>query len=143
MKYENIKLVAPLDPCLFSDVAKEAADFLNPQHVEVGQDRNGKSKIKTFENKPTQIRKFYDELSNWQSRSQFMTKEEFLDVLPFIYMMKAKVAYAHGREHVSPNFLNLFSHIIEQVTDQKSLFHAKLFFEAVIGFRKAKEQLSK
>ena len=54
-------------------------------------------------------------------------------------MLKAKVAYAKGRGHVDENFVNVFNEIIKQIDSPQTLRHAKLFFEAMLGFRKANE----
>ena len=59
--------------------------------------------------------------------------------LPFIQMLKAKVAYAKGRKHVDDNFKVFFDKLIEEIKSPTSLKHAKLFFEAVLGFRKSFE----
>ena len=62
---------------------------------------------------------------------------KYVEIAPFIKMMKAKVAHAKGRGHVDDNFEKLFSHLISQITDVDSLKHAKLFMEAFMGFYKA------
>ncbi|MEH8028511.1 type III-A CRISPR-associated protein Csm2 [Gallibacterium anatis] len=107
---------------IFSDIAEEAArDIKNNRES----------------NKNTQLRKFYDELVLWNDRIQF-TKEDkrllFKELLPFIKMMKAKVAYAEGRKRVDSNFRNLFNHCIDQIKSPETLRDAKLFMEAVIGY---------
>ena len=55
-------------------------------------------------------------------------------------MLRAKVAYSQGRGHVDQNFVEVFNKIISEIKSPETLKHAKLFFEAVLGFRKAKEQ---
>lgn len=52
-------------------------------------------------------------------------------------MMRAKLAYAKGRQLINDAFYDIFSMCIDKVCDIESLKHCKLFFEAYLGFRKA------
>lgn len=112
----------PLSPELFANVAEKAALAV------AGDERNRK-------NKPSQIRKFYDELTMWQTKVQ-QKPEAFGDYLPFIKMLNAKVAYARGRELVDENFARLLEHCLSKVNSVETLNHCKLFFEAFLGFYK-------
>ena len=104
-------------------------------------------------NKPTQVRKFYDELCMWHDKVHMAKdKEKMLqDNLPFVRMMNAKIAYAKGRNQkedkrdpsvadrtglVDKNFVDLFGPCIRQVDSYKTLRNFKLFFEAFMGFYK-------
>lgn len=62
--------------------------------------------------------------------------KRFDEYRPFILMLNAKAAYAHGRELVDINFVKLLEHCLRQVTDAETLGYAKLFFEAFLGFYK-------
>lgn len=86
-------------------------------------------------NKPTQIRRFYDELVMWQGKVR-QQPEQFPEYLPFIRMLKAKVAYAHGRELVDGAFLDMLEQMVNYIDSEERLNTAKLFFEAFIGFYK-------
>ncbi len=93
-------------------------------------------------NKPTQLRRFYDELCLWHEKvnlggTQADKKQRYEELAPLIKMLKAKVAYAEGRKHVDKNFNKLFSHCIGEIKDAKTLAQCKLFFEAFMGFYKA------
>ena len=55
-------------------------------------------------------------------------------------MMNAKVAYSKGREHVDVCFEKMFTQLINQIKDPKTLKNAKLFMEAFLGFYKALEK---
>jgi CRISPR-associated protein Csm2 len=90
-------------------------------------------------NKPAQIRRFFDELCMWESKVA-QNPDRFGDYLPFIRMMNAKVAYAFGRKLVDDNFRALFQRCAEQIVDDKTLRHAKLFFEAFLGFYKVEKR---
>ncbi len=132
MDLNSIKLNGDTLPTnIFSDVAETAAHTLAYQ-------KNGKI---SDVNKSTQLRKFYDELVMWHDKVQRAAnpEEAYQQAAPFIQMLKAKAAYAKGRNHVDNNFTELFDRIISQIDNAQSLRHAKLFFEAVMGYRKAYE----
>lgn len=125
MYFEKIRL-GKLTPSIFSDIAEEAANSLKDR------DRN----------KSTQIRKFYDELVMWDEKiaTSSNQQEAYEQSAPFIHMIRAKVAYAKSRNHVNDEFEKLMTQIMSEVNSPETLHHAKLFFEAVIGFRKANEK---
>jgi CRISPR-associated protein Csm2 len=110
---------------IFSDIAEKAAGKVN--------DPSGKR------NKRAQLRRFYDELVMWNDSVQQAEKrdEKYNELVPFIKMLKAKVVYAKGREHVDETFKMFFSHCIDQITSAKTLKHCKLFMEAFMGYYKA------
>ena len=112
-----------LSPEIFGDIACEWAK-------KIGQ--NDKK------NNATQIRKYYDELVMWHEK--VMLNGDYENNAPFIKMMKAKVAYAHGRKKIGDDFLDMFNAIINQINSAETLKNAKLFFEAVLGFRKSLEK---
>ncbi|MBF0283838.1 MAG: type III-A CRISPR-associated protein Csm2 [Magnetococcales bacterium] len=115
----RIKFV-PLEADLFDGVAKQTAKTLSD---------NSKS------NKPTQLRRFYDEICLWAEKTD--DDETFRQSLPFIRMLNAKAAYALGRNKlVDQNFVTLMGHCLGQVNDAASLKLFKLFMEAVMGFYK-------
>ncbi|WGE91135.1 type III-A CRISPR-associated protein Csm2 [Actinobacillus genomosp. 1] len=126
----NIKFGTGRPDEIFSDIAQAAAQ---------------KIKSNANANKTTQLRKFYDELAMWNERVQFLKKAnereaKFKELLPFIKMLKAKVAYANGRKHVDNNFLNIFNDCIDEINSVDTLRDAKLFMEAVMGFCKLEEK---
>ncbi len=96
-------------------------------------------------NKPTQLRRFYDEIVMWENKASLLTaneedeqkrKEKFAEMLPFIKMINAKTAYAQGRKLVDKNYVTLINHCLNQVNDIKTMKHFKLFMEAFMGFYK-------
>lgn len=112
---------------IFSDIAQRAAQYIK-------ENKNV--------NKSTQLRKFYDELSMWNERVQLARENKdvkFQELVPFIKMMKAKVAYARGRKHIDERFLDVFNRCIDQANNVETLRDAKLFMEAVMGFCKLEE----
>jgi len=113
-------IFVPLNAELFNAVAHQAAQAIA---------KNSSA------NKPSQIRKFYDELCMWETKIS-QEPEKFDDYLPFILMLNAKLAYANGRKLVDANFVKLISDCLKQVKDQNTLRICKLFFEAFLGFYK-------
>ena len=97
-------------------------------------------------NKPTQLRKFFNEIVMWEERSRTCPDDKFdVNILPYVKMLKAKAAYAHGRNNtrnephkglVDQDYLDLISHCIDQVKDKKTLTTFKMFMEAFMGFYK-------
>ena len=127
MDLNTISLKQPLNPKIFSDIAEAAAKRIS---------QNGDK-----QNKSTQLRKYYDELSMWDDKIHRAADKnaEYQKTAPYIHMLKAKVAYALGREHVDKHFMDVFNKIIGQIDSAETLHHAKLFYEAMLGFRKAQE----
>ena len=112
---------------IFSDIAQRAA-----KHIKTNKNVN----------KTTQLRKFYDELTMWNDRVQLVRENKqgkFQELIPFIKMLKAKVAYAEGRKHVDKSFSEVFNRCIDQANNVETLRDAKLFMEAVMGFCKLEE----
>ena len=131
---KDIQLQAPLQANIFSDIAARAAE-------DISQNKE--------QNKASQIRKYYDELLLWHNKIQQEQGDEarqkkYHDAAPFIQMLKAKVAYARGRKSggktlLDDNFVAIFTRLIDQIRDPATLKNAKLFFEAMLGYRKAYE----
>lgn len=121
-------LFDPLPVQLFSEIA----EFFAVQIAHSGKDKH---------NKPTQIRKFYDELVMWHERTWTGDPKErenrFKEHEPFIRMLTAKVSYAKGRDNVEANFEKLFHHCIRKVNSAETLRRCKLFIEAFMGFYKS------
>lgn len=117
----------PLAANIFSEIAKQAADEITPTE-----------RADSNLNKTTQLRKFYDELLMWDEKVN-LDEHKYTEYAPFIHMLKAKVAYAKGRKYVNDKFVEIFNKMLDEVKSAKTLHYAKLFFEAVLGFRKAAE----
>lgn len=113
---------------LYNATAEAMALVLKP-------DASGSYSAKEM-NKPTQMRRFFDELTLWHQRSRECTDEQFNALLPRIKMLKAKAAYAKGRKHVDENFFEMVKRMVDPLSNKKELERAKLFFEAVLGFSK-------
>lgn len=124
-RLDTSKIVfSEIDPELFNTVAKEVATTVSscPNHL----------------NRPTQLRKFYDELCMWDAKmKQGQDAAAFEKNLPFIRMINAKVAYAKGRKLVDDNYATLLTHCLGQVKTVSDFATCKLFMEAFMGFYKA------
>jgi CRISPR-associated protein Csm2 len=118
----DVRFGDPLDPRLFADIAEAKA-----RAVSQGAGRDA--------NKSSQLRRFYDELAMWHEKVG-SSPERFTELQPYIFMLKAKVAYAKGRNHLDANFETLFRHVIDQCGSAATLRHAKLFMEAFMAFYK-------
>lgn len=107
-----------------------AEGFANLTHQEGERDKN----------KTTQIRRFFEELVSWDERCSDKTPEEFSEILPFIHLLRSKVAYSRGRKLVTGGFEEVLSYLIQKIHSPKTLHNARLFMEATIGFRRALEK---
>jgi CRISPR-associated protein Csm2 len=116
----NRIVLGDIDPMLYSEVAEEAAKAVGA----AGRDQN----------KPTQLRRFYDELVALQAKVS--DQKSFDEHLPFIQMLKAKVAYAKGRQKVDQQFVALLNRVINEARDPRALKQARLFMEAFMAFYK-------
>jgi CRISPR-associated protein Csm2 len=119
-----------IDAELFNGIAKEAAQ--------------GIARADAYRNKPTQLRRFYDELLLWETRVSQQPMElqaaKFAEYLPFIRMLNAKAAYAEGRKLVDRTFVDLMHHTLSEVTNPATLTTCKYFWEAFMGFYKQERQ---
>lgn len=114
-----------VNPELFSNVAENLAKKFNEE--------GGKNK-----NKRTQLRKFYDEISEYKNRLKSRNEreriEEFEYTLPYLNMLIAKVVYAEGRNLVSNSFKEFIIHGVKNIKTPDDLFVFADLFEAVMGF---------
>lgn len=119
---DKIKLAGKLSSDLFSRVAENIAKYVN-------KDNRGP--------KQSQHRKFYDEICMWDNKCQ--NQEDLEQHLPFILMLKAKVAYAKGRKHVNYQYESVINHCLgelEEKPELETLRNLKFFMEAFTGFYK-------
>lgn len=99
-------------------------------------------------NKPTQIRRFYDDVSRFADRlrDRVADGENLRQALPFIRMINARVAYAAERKGsgqstlVNGDFKVFMRTCLAQVDSVETLQNFRLLFEAVIGFSKSGER---
>ncbi len=119
-----------LDPDIFSGKAEKIA-----KEVFDGQERTrGKA------NKPTQLRKFYDEVIRFDSIIKSCPSEkqseEFNKLLPYLKMLNAKAAYAMGRDLVTQEFKEFISKGLDQIKTKDDFDIFAGLFEAFMGFYK-------
>ena len=127
---DQIKLApGELSSDLFSRVAEATAKHVN----QTDKDRR----------KPpnqSQHRKFYDEICMWDNKCQ-IPLGNFEQHLPFILMLKAKIAYAKGRKPplVNDQYESIINHCLGELEKNQvpeTLHNLKLFMEAFTGFYK-------
>lgn len=116
-----------IDPELFSSKADKLAET-------VFEKSNSKA------NKPTQLRKFYDEVVRFDSMLKSVPSdkqnEEFEKMLPYLKMLNAKAAYAMGRDLVTKEFKDFISMSLSQVKNKNDFELFNGLFEAFMGFYK-------
>jgi len=111
-----------INPDLFSEVAENLAKGIAS---EKGGNRN----------KPTQIRKFYDEVVRFDNMLKENT-DEFENILPYFKMLNAKAAYAMGRDLISQKFKDFIADGVRQVQDRQDFTVFAGLFEAFMGYYK-------
>jgi len=120
---------------LYAEVPEKVA-FRIGMHKTLDRRTQTQTIMAKRENKPTQLRRFYDEITHWHEKAR-QKPEDFPAFLPLIKMLKAKVAYAKSRGHVDGDYEALVRHCIDQVDSPIKLNQCKTFFEAFMGFYKA------
>ncbi|AUH01866.1 type III-A CRISPR-associated protein Csm2 [Prodigiosinella confusarubida] len=86
--------------------------------------------------KPTQLRRFYDQLQQLEQRING-DEEKLALYLPEIRMISAHLAYAKGRELISDEFCQTMQNLIRSINTCQHLKNGRLFFEATLGFLRA------
>jgi CRISPR-associated protein Csm2 len=120
--FSEVAFGLKIDSTLYSDIAEAAATRV------AGEPRNPR-------NKPSQLRRFYDELVALTDKVG-SDAQEFEKQRPFIQMLKAKVAYAKGRDKVDDNFRALLCRVVDQAVNVDTLRQARLFMEAFMAYYK-------
>jgi len=116
-----------IDPDLFSSLADKLAQ-------QVFNEKTGTA------NKPTQIRKFYDEVVRFDSIIK-LNPNEFENVLPYLKMLNAKAAYAMGRDLISKSFKDFISDALNQIKDKDDFSAFAGLFEAFMGYYKFYDEI--
>lgn len=117
-----------LDPTLLAEQAEGWAQA-------VFQDAKRNRRDEPENNKPTQLRRFYDEVLRFDALLKGNDDSNaFEKYLPYIKMLNAKVSYAKGREHVSGRFMEMIKSCISHVETKDDFDAFKSFFEAFMGY---------
>ncbi len=125
---------------LFSTVAETQAKLVQQQSTDTV-------------NKPTQLRKFFDEIISFEARYRLASgkagsEEErariFKQQLPFAHMLVPKAKYAEARKLVSSGFVELIkSAVIDNLQEPEDLKILKSFFEAFTGYYRYEKESAK
>ncbi|EDM23133.1 type III-A CRISPR-associated protein Csm2 [Caminibacter mediatlanticus] len=137
---------------LFDGVAEKwVEEFLKKRDdrdcsdYEVKFDRRKRKEIKKEKKKLSysQIRKFYDEVLNFNNQLENGT--EFIKILPYFKMLKAKANVAFERDVINCNFKEFIDKNVDYVTSSKDIEEKErrfkvfvTFFEAVVAYSKGK-----
>ncbi len=121
---------------LFSDMAKrEVEKFL------IFYEKDGRKRAAKGTPTSTQIRKFFNDIVAIKNKidtaiTDNEKEEKFKKELPYIKMIKAKVAYAKSREKVNNEFEDFINKYIDEIKDIKDFYVFCDFFEAIIAYSK-------
>ena len=131
---DNLQIVyfkdGAINPDLVDKIAKGWADKIYPAD-EFERKRQGKQKMTA-----AQLRRFYGDIKGLEMRWKNSQDKHtgFLEILPLIKLLKAKVAYALKRDVVSENFKDYIWKNVELIKKEDDLKAFLLFFEGVVGF---------
>lgn len=121
--------VAEGDPDLYSGIAEEWARSI------CAEGGNGR-------NQAAQLRRFYNEICLWNERAD--SRRDFAEILPFVLMVRAKVAYAKGRGHVTDGYESMINAGLKAIRagengqeQRHRTRRFKTFLEAFTGFHGA------
>ena len=117
-----------LDKNLYNQKAEKIANILASVR---GKDINSYTQIRRFYD---EVVEFFDEIDTSSNKQEAFKLRE-----PLILMLNSKVSYAKGRKKVDKNFVDFINFSLQQVKDVDSFKTFKLFFEAVMGFLRAKK----
>lgn len=131
---------------LFSKVAEDSAKLVQKESEDAARD-------KKEVNKPTQLRKFFDEIVSFEARYRMASgkagsDEErariFKQQLPFAHMLVPKAKYAEARNLVSKGFVELIkSAVIDNLKEPEDLRMLKSFFEAFTGYYRYEKEAAR
>jgi CRISPR-associated protein Csm2 len=122
------------DGRLDSELFSTKADMIAKEVFNAQLRTNGKA------NKPTQLRKFYDEVLRFDGMLKSLPsekqKDEFEKLLPYLKMLNAKAAYAMGRDLVTREFKDFIFQSLKQIHTKDDFDIFAGLFEAFMGFYK-------
>lgn len=84
-----------------------------------------------------QLRNFYDKVLELEEKAINADENEFKQkVLPFVKMLKSKVAYAKNKQTspINKAFELFMNSALDQVTGKEEFLNFKYLFEAIVGF---------
>lgn len=100
-------------------VVKDAGDRMNRNNI-----------------KSSQLRKFYADVKSLERTWEYQDCSDaaFLGILPQIKILKAKAAYAQGRQVVPAAFTKWIGEHVDAISTPSDFKAFLLHFEAVVGF---------
>lgn len=120
-----------INPELVTTFAKKWADRFAPD-----KNKQPDSGVIQKSINSAQLRRFYGDVKNLEMRWQNSSDKEktFHEILPMIKLLKAKAAYAHGRQLVQTNFRDWIWENVDMINTEDDFRAFLLYFEAVVGF---------
>ncbi|MGA1846000.1 type III-A CRISPR-associated protein Csm2 [Deferribacter abyssi] len=115
-----------LKPDLLSDYAKKCLnEFVKTNQKNLSQ---------------TQLRKFYNDILSIKHKIDVKADKEeaFKKELPYIKMLKAKVAYAKHRKHATDEFEHFINTHINEIKDIDDFYAFCDLFQAIIAYSPSK-----
>ena len=110
---------------------KQAEDWAQAVFNDAKRDKRNEPQ----NNKPTQLRRFYDEVVRFDSLLKGNEDSTaFEKYLPYVKMLNAKVSYANGRDHVTGRFVEMIKTCVSHVETREDFEAFKSFFEAFMGY---------
>ena len=86
----------------------------------------------------TQLRKFYNDVLTLKSKIEHYDEgkreKHFKQLLPYVKMLKAKVAYAKSKEHVNDEFKEFINKYVDSIKDLDDFYAFCHFFEAIVAY---------
>lgn len=126
---------------IFADRAEKTAEmFKKLVDNDYRLDEKGKrvtkiGKVPSF----TQVRKFYSQVLEFKEKihsSGSRSDDVFREVLPYIYMLKAKAEYSFQRGNINANFKSFINGNIDLIENVEGFDRFCTLFEAVIAYCK-------
>ncbi len=136
----------PQNEVLKKDLLSQIAEDTVKSFVESKKDKNGKviydkkgnPILKNDVPSPSQIRKFYNDVLSLKNRLEIAKgekkEERFKQLLPYIKMLKAKVAYAKTRNNVNSQFKEFIDDYVNSIRDIDDFYAFCDFFEAIVAY---------
>jgi len=86
----------------------------------------------------TQLRRFYNDVLTLKNKIDHYDKdvkeEKFKQLLPYVKMLKAKVAYSKSRNNVNKEFKKFIDEYVDSINDLDDFYAFCDFFEAIVAY---------
>ena len=137
MATSNLLFENPQKKVIKKDLlSKEAEELVKSWRKKIF--KNGKKMDEKDNPTLTQVRRFYNDVLSLKHKVDSFNDQEkgenFKYILPYVKMLKAKVAYAKGRGHVNKEFKEFIDKYVDTINDIDDFEAFCTFFEAIVAF---------